>query len=158
MKSRAPNSSRGRPSRSCFDTALNLLARRAHSAAELRLKLARRGYGDDELSGTMERMRSLGYLDDDAFADGLVRRRGADRSRLWISRELAARGVDRETVARALACVDSETELEAARREVARSLRAGQRNYDYRKVAGRLLRRGFAASTVRAALRSATRT
>ena len=52
-----------------LDAGLRLLARRAHSRAELRQKLSRRGYEPGEVAAAMGRLDELAYLDDGAYAD-----------------------------------------------------------------------------------------
>jgi regulatory protein len=146
-----------RPAGSAVDTGLRLLARRAHSRAELRQKLARRGYEDDEVASAMARLVGMGYLDDAAFARGLVRRRSASRGSLALSAELAARGIDREGSAAALAELDASSQLAAATR-LAERLYASKPSAGYREtldtIGAKLARRGFPAGVVRAACRA----
>jgi regulatory protein len=140
-----------------LDAGLRLLARRAHSRAELRQKLRRRGYQDDEVEGSLARLAELGYLDDAAFAEGLVRRRSSTRGPMALSAELAAKGIDRAGAAAALAGFDPDAQLEAA-------IRLAERLYVLRPPTGlqetldrigtKLMRRGFSAGVARAACRS----
>jgi regulatory protein len=136
---------------------VRLLARRAHSRAELRRKLARRGYEEDEVVAAMRRLGELGYLDDAAFADGHVRRRSAARGPLALSAELAARGVDRRVADASLAAFDSQAQLAAATRLAAR-LAGRNRSASYLELLGRvgtkLLRRGFSQTVAREACRA----
>jgi SOS response regulatory protein OraA/RecX len=78
-----------------------------------------------------------------------VRRRSAARGPAVIAGELAARGVDRETVRAALAADSRDDQLEAALRLARRS----PGSLDERALAGRLLRRGFTWDVVREAVR-----
>ena len=155
----AARSSRGRkatrrPAGTAVDSGLRLLARRAHSRAELRLKLARRGFEDGEVASALTRLAEMGYLDDAEFARGLVRRRSASRGSLALSAELAAKGIDRERSAAALAGLDPGAQLASARRLAERMYPTGA-ELGYRelldRVGVRLLRRGFPAGVVRAA-------
>lgn len=125
---------------------LRLVARRPHSEAELRRKLARRGYLPAQVEGAVARLRELGYVDDAAFARALVAHRSRRRGPSLIADELVARGVDRELAVAALAEVAAE-ELVAARRLVERS-----GALDSRQLAARLQRRGFSADVIRRAL------
>ena len=154
------SSSRKRPAPSAgtaVDTALRLLARRAHSRAEMRQKLARRGYEEDEVGSAMARLTEIGYLDDAAFARGLVRHRSATRGSLAVSAELAAKGIDRRGTAEALAELDPESQLASATRLAERMCPRGQ-EIGYREMLDRvgvkLLRRGFPSGIVRAACRA----
>ena len=138
-------------------TAIGLLARRAHSRAELRTKLRRRGFAPDAIEAALARLVERGYLDDRSFAQGLVRRRGALRGPLALSAELAARGVDRAQADAAVAEFDPEAQLASATR-LAERLHAARPVASYQEmlngVGTKLLRRGFPATIVRAACRS----
>ena len=140
-----------------FDAGLRLLGRRAHSRAELQRKLARRGYEGDEVESTVARLAEMGYLDDAAFARGLVRRRSQTRGSLALAGELAGKGIDREGAAIALVGLDEEAELAAATR-LAERLYAAKPSPGYREtlntVGAKLARRGFPAGVVRAACRT----
>jgi regulatory protein len=134
-----------------------LLARRAHSRLELSQKLRRRGYDPEEVEGAIERLAERGYVDDAAFARGLVRRRSTVRGPLALAGELSARGIDRAGIAAALEGVDPEAELAAAT-HLAERLYAERPLPGYREVLDRvgskLMRRGFSAGVVRAACRA----
>ncbi len=133
-----------------------MLARRAHSRAEVRRKLGRRGYGEEEVESAVERLVELGYLDDRAFAEGHVRRRSAALGPLALSAELAARGVDRGLADSALGEFDEESQLTSATR-LAERLFGNKAFAGYREmldsVGPKLLRRGFAPGVVRSACR-----
>jgi regulatory protein len=128
---------------SCFDRAVDMLGRRAHFAAELRRKLGARGYPAEEIEGTLERLRALGYLDDRATAEqwlaGELRRRPQGRRRL--AHRLERKGADGETVAAALADLDESSELDEARR--AADAWSRRRTPDPRRLARHLDGRGF---------------
>ena len=130
---------------------------RAHSRAELRQKLARRGYEEPEVETAMARLTDMGYLDDAAFAQGLVRRRSATRGSLAVSAELAAKGIDRQATAEALAELDAESQLASAtllaERMCPRGVEIGYREM-LDQVGAKLFRRGFPAGIVRAACRT----
>lgn len=141
-----------------YDAAVGLLARRAHSRAELRRKLARRGYGAEEVDGVILRLERQGYVDDAAFAAGHVRRRSRSRGPLALAAELAARGVDRAAAEAAVAGLDAAAQLSAATR-LAEQLCAGRRPAGYKElldsVGAKLLRRGFTRAVAREACRAA---
>lgn len=130
------------------------MARRAHSRAELRRKLARRGYAEDEVAAAVNRLAEMHLQDDGEFAAGHVRRRSASRGPLALSAELAARGVDRGLVDEALAGLTAEAQLasaiDLAGRLAARSRPAGYQEL-LAKVGTKLVRRGFTPGLVRAA-------
>jgi regulatory protein len=119
--------------------------------------LHRRGYDPEEVDTALGRLAELGYLDDAAFARGLVRRRSAVRGPLALAGELSARGIDRAGIAAALEGVDIEAQLAAAT-QLAERLYAERPLPGYKEVLDRvgskLMRRGFAAGVVRAACRA----
>ena len=139
----------------CYVAALRILGYRFNSAVELRRKLRAKGFDDDAIAPTLERLRSEKWLDDDRFAAAYVRTRLQKRiGRLRIRRELMAAGVDDETAERALrenlTAEGEEEHLRAAYEKLARRLGEEQRD----KIAARLMRQGFEASAIRALLLS----
>jgi regulatory protein len=151
------SSSRKAAAGSAYDAGVRLLARRAHSRAELRRKLGRRGYDEAEIDEVVRRLAQAGYLDDAAFAAGHVRRRSESRGPLALAAELAARGVDRRLSDDALRGFDRQAQLAAATRLAARLAGHG-RQAGYREllnsVGPRLLRRGFGQAIAREACRA----
>ena len=65
---------------------------------------------------TADRMRELGYLDDEAFAERCVesRQAGRPRSERMLRQELAQKGIDRDTIERTMMVRDPDA---TARRE-----------------------------------------
>jgi regulatory protein len=130
-----------------YQRAVRLLGFRAHSEADLRQKLLRRGCEADGVEATLTRLRGEGYLDDDAYARDLAARRSAGRGSALIAAELTARGVHREVAERALRELGRDRQVETARRLVERS--AG---LEPNRLAARMQRKGFAAEVIRAAM------
>ena len=149
-----PQATARRPQATALDAALRLLARRAHSRVELRRKLGRRGYEEDEIQAALVRLAELGYVDDAAFAAGHVRRRSSSRGPLALTAELAARGVDRQAAGRALAGFDRAAQVASATR-LAERLCGRTRPAGYGElldtVGAKLLRRGFPSGVAREA-------
>ena len=130
---------------------------RAHSRDEMRQKLARKGYTSEEVDAALARLGELGYLDDLAFAEGLVRVRSASRGPRALSAELSRRGVGRAQADRALSRYNSALQLASAMRIIERTY--GKREItDYRemldRVGNKLLRLGFSTTIVRGACRA----
>lgn len=136
--------------------ALNLLARRDHSVAELRRKLLARGFPASRVEEALGRLTLGGYLDDRRFAERWAESALASGrfcgARLAL--ELQRRGVSREVAAEAVgvaAAGHSEEQLLAdvmAKRYAAfdprgASLKERRRVYDY------LLRHGFSPAVVK---------
>lgn len=90
-----------------FETALNLLSRRAHSEKELFFKLKMK-YSAEAASFAVEKCRDLGLTDDEKFAQSfaqeLYERKNYSVSR--IRAELSQKGVDRETAENAINLLD----------------------------------------------------
>ncbi len=145
------------PAVPAIDAGLRLLAARSHSRHEIRRKLGRRGYTEEDVAGAVARLVELGYLDDRVFAEGHVRRRSGSLGPLALSAELAARGVDRAAADEAMASLSGDAQLAAAIRLVER---LGRRKSfpGYRElldsVGPKLVRRGFSPGMVRAACRA----
>jgi regulatory protein len=145
------------PTEPAYEVGVRLIARRAHSAAEVRRKLDRRGYRDPDVEEALDRLRGAGYLSDEEFARGYVRRRSRSLGPLAISAELGARGVDREVAASAVARLSPTIQVRAAHR-IARRLAGHTRSASYRELLGdvgaKLLRRGFPMDVARQACRA----
>jgi regulatory protein len=136
---------------------LRILAQRSHSRFELRRKLGRRGYDEAEVEAAVTRLVELRYLDDRLFAEGHVRRRSSGLGPRALSAELAARGVDRESAAHAVAGFDADAQLAAATRLTERlAARKSFAGYGelLNTVGSKLVRRGFAPGIVRSACRA----
>jgi regulatory protein len=146
----------------CYTAALRILEYRFNSEAELRRKLVRKGFEADVIEATLARLRDEKWLDDERFAAAFVRAR--QRKKVGphrIRRELGAAGVDRDTIARAVAeNAGGETAALAAlcakrarvliRRHGEEFLRTDEgRN----KLAGWLLNQGYDAALVLSAIK-----
>lgn len=145
------------PLGTAIDAGLRYLAVRSHSRVELGRKLARKGFEDDEVEAALCRLTELGYLDDNAFARAVVRRRSTSRGQIAIIAELIAKGVSRPAAAEAVADFDPATQLEAATR-LAERLYAVKPPPGYRemldRIGSKLARRGYSTTIVRAACRA----
>ncbi len=84
--------------RRCFNRALNILSRRDHGEKELFIKL-KRADGEAAATDAVERIKQLGYIDDEHFAqrlaEELTERKGYGLRAVYS--ELLRRGIDRET-------------------------------------------------------------
>ena len=138
---------------SAYDKALGLLARREHSARELKSKLALRGLDPVESAAALERLRTKDYQSDERFGEMLVRSRieGGYGPR-WIVAELRTHGIA-EAGAREMLESAAPDWPEVVRRQLRRRYGARPLNLaERRKQAAFLLRRGFDAATVKLAL------
>ena len=133
--------------------ALRFLGARPRSELEVRQRLLRHGFGEAAIAGAIERLRSLGYLDDGAFAAFWIENRRAfkPRSARLVAYELRRKGVADEAVD--LADWDDETAALAAGRRWIRARPFASPAEFERRVFDYLPRRGFGGAAIRAAIR-----
>lgn len=139
--------------------ALNQLETQPRSAEELRKAMARKDVAEDIIEYLLSRFAAVGLVDDQAFAIALVntRTKVARRGGIRIRQELRQKGVSDDVAEQALAQVDPEDELEAARTFAAKKIRsmAGvDEVVAKRRLYGALARRGFTPDVVRRVVRA----
>ena len=135
--------------------ALAVLAQRHKTERELATTLAR-SFEPDEVEHAVARMRSLGSLDDEAWAKSYVASpRAADRGRRLLRHELGQRGVAEAVAASAVAQHDDVAAAREAARKRARSLRRVDEPARTRRLYDFLRRRGFSDGIAREAARQA---
>jgi regulatory protein len=139
-----------KPPRSAYDKALGLLARREHSRRELRMKLDRGGFARDESTQALERLGEQTYQDDNRFGEMLVRSRiSQGYGPIRLRAELKSHGLADAAIRELIDAADADWPVLAAA-QLRR--RYGSPSADPAERARRaqfLLRRGFAAATVR---------
>jgi len=153
-RTRMPRRAAATPPPTAYQRALRRLARRDHSAAELRRALLDRGHGKEEIEAALDRLRRERYVDDAGFAERFARSRMAHQGhgRLRIRQDLRLRGVDRRTteagIAGALLEVDEEALVDSSPADTgaARGRRVPRR---LPRLWAFLVRRGFAPGLVR---------
>ncbi len=140
-----------------YERAVKLIDHRPRSEAEVRQRMQRQGTAPDVIEKVVERLTTVGLLDDAKFARLWVENRDAfrPRSRRMLRYELRQKGLDEESIAQALEQVDDE---QSARHL---AMRRGQRLShldwpDFRqKLMGYLARRGYPYDITRHAVREA---
>jgi regulatory protein len=136
--------------------ALKLLSRREHSAAELQLKLRRRGAEDDVAAATVERMRDAGWQSDARYAEMLVRNRvDQGYGPLRIRADLAAARVPDGEARAALAAAGVDWIARCAEARARKFRHPPNGAADWQKQYRYLASHGFAADAVRAVLKAA---
>jgi regulatory protein len=143
--------------RETYAKAVDALARRAFSSAELRRWLEQRGHPRASTDEAIERLTGLGYLDDAAYALAFARSRARTHgmSRRRLQGELARRGVARELVVAAIGevfddgGVDERALCEAAARRKLRALAKLPPDVQRRRLLAFLVRRGHATHLIR---------
>ena len=140
---------------SAYEKALTLLARREHSARQLKSKLARKGLDAAESASALADLQAKDFQNDARFGEMLVRSRIAQGyGPRWIIAELKTHGI---AEAKARALIDAaDPDWPALIRElVRRRYGAKPENLAERvKRANFLLRRGFDAATVQSVTRA----
>lgn len=136
----------------CYAKAAQLLAGRPHFRAELAAKLARRGFPADEIAAALDRLTEQGYLDDTKTAADFIahRRERGGEGRLRLRAELVRRGAPAAAIDEALAGLDDEDDLAAARAAAARWTRGARK--DPAALARHLARKGFSRRAILAVL------
>jgi regulatory protein len=138
--------------------AIKFLSYRARSEAEVRSKLAQSGFSPKIIEPTLEKLRSLKLLDDEAFARSFAEARIEDRGYgpLRVERELRQKGVAKALVGRLL----EETFARSGGKERARALLERRfRGKDLsdaknlRRAVGFLRRRGYRDAVIGEILR-----
>lgn len=135
--------------------ALDLLSRRHRTVRELATALGK-SFGPEEVEHAVERMRSLGYLDDGAWAANYVSGpRATGRGRRLLKHELGQRGVPDNVAQEAVAEHDDRAAAREAALKRARSLRTTEEPKRSRRLYDFLLRRGFSSTVARDAMTAA---
>lgn len=142
------------PSEKARKAAFGLLARRARTVREMEEQLGRLGFEGGIIKEIIAELARLGYLDDRLFARQYARARACDH--LWgnrrIEAELLKKGIDRATIRETLSEVrrdfPEEEGLVSYLRGWRRRASPGDGPRERRRVAARLLARGFPAGLV----------
>jgi regulatory protein len=143
-----------------YDRALNMLAFRARSSAELARALVRKGEEKEHVDRAVARLQEQGLLDDGAFAQSFTRAKvlGANQSRRRVQQELARKGVARDVSDAAIETVfeeegvDQRELVEQAARKKLRSLTKLEPAVRRRRLYAFLARRGYDGEDIRKAM------
>jgi regulatory protein len=139
---------------------LRQLAMAPRSRAQLGQKLAQRGCPADVAAAVLDRMTEVGLVDDQAYAQMLVRSQQAGRglAKLALARELRTKGIEDDLADEALASISEEDERDRARALVDKKLRAMHGlgiEVQTRRLAGMLARKGYSPRVTYAVIRDA---
>lgn len=133
---------------------MHALNYRFRSETELRRRLLKKGHSKGAVERVIDELRAEGWLDDQRFADEMVRSAGRRWGPRRLQRKLGELGVDRETIARAIDEVPDEEKNALLEAMIEKKLdEMERRNLDAesakRRLASFLERRGFEASVIR---------
>ncbi len=135
---------------SAKSVAVNLLSRREHSALEIRDKLLKRDFDEDEIKLTIKELQQGGWLSDERFAEAYIRMRqlkGFGPVRITI--ELNERGVDENIIDTYMRATDDSWQLtlEQQYRKKYKNSKAGDYNEKAKRI--RFLQyRGFSLDKI----------
>lgn len=142
------------------ETALRLLSRREHAAAELKYKLVRRGHDESTAADIVGQLAGAGWQSDARYAGMLVRSRVEQGyGPLRIRAELEAARVPESEIRAALDAAEVDWAVRAASVHARKFRDAARTPAEWQKQYRHLAMRGFEATQIRAALkRSGART
>jgi regulatory protein len=138
--------------------ALTLLRYRGRSEKELRDRLRKKGYQQEDIDATVVNLRHSGFLDDEALAENLKRQAmtnkllGFDGTRRFMQQ----RGVPRQIIDQALT-YDEETELRSIEKLIDKKQRTIEKYPEpkrTRSLIGFLMRKGYPLHIIRKALKN----
>lgn len=133
------------------DRALNLLARRPYSSAEIRRNLAAHEVAPPIIDEALDKLIHLGYVDDLAFARFWIdnRERFKPRGPRALRYELRQKGVPDDIIGTVLADLEVHDSAYRAAQERIKRLRGLQHQAFRTKLGGFLARRGFGYGVAR---------
>ena len=136
-------------------TAVDYLARQAHSEKKLREKLQRKGFPQEEIDAAIERLIERKYLDDaDLCAQQFLYLYNESRySVRQIFVKLMQRGFDKELIRSAVPPDTAEREAAAAERVLIMKFKPTDKK---QKMMANLYQKGFSVDTAHAAVRNFT--
>ena len=139
---------------------LRQLAMTPRSRAQLAQKLAQRDVAPGVAAAVLDRMTEVGLVDDEAYAQMLVRTQHSGRglAKRALARELHTKGIDDDLAEEALASISDADERDRARALVEKKLRAMHGlgvEVQTRRLAGMLARKGYSPNLTYAVIRDA---
>ncbi len=139
---------------------LRQLSMAPRSRAQLEKKLRQRGCEDDVAAKVLDRMTEVGLIDDEAYAQMLVRSKQSDKglAKRALAHELRKQGIDQEIADEALGQVGAGDERLRAEQLVAkklRSMRGLAPEVQTRRLAGLLARKGYSGEVAWPIIRDA---
>ncbi|MEE8413295.1 MAG: RecX family transcriptional regulator [Dehalococcoidales bacterium] len=134
----------------CYYAATLFLSYRPRSEPELRDRLHRRGFDDDNIETVITRLKEQGLIDDTAFAQFWKDNRESFSPRSqWLTRlELRQKGVTDEIIDQTVATIDDEDSAYRAALKKARGLPASDYQSFRRRLGEHLKRRGFSYGVI----------
>lgn len=137
--------------RLALERSLAALSRRSHTEHDLRQRLSRQ-FTAEEIDAAVERLRELGYLDDERWAAEFVEARRTRYGSRRLRQDLVRRGVARSHVEAATGDLDDTTAAITTARRRLPALRRYEPAQQQRRLHDYLQRRGFGYEATQRAL------
>jgi regulatory protein len=139
---------------------LRQLSMAPRSRVQLERKLRQRGCDDEVAGRVLDRLTEVGLIDDEAYAEMLVRARhsGKGLARRALAHELRKQGIDQDVADEALGQVgagDERVRAEQLVQKRLRSLHGLSAEVQTRRLAGLLARKGYSSEVAWPVIREA---
>ena len=126
----------------CFDSALNFISKSVKTEREIKDKLLKKGYLEEIVLETIEKLKSYNYVNDKDYADRYVSTYKGSKSKKLIKFELQKKGVVKSSVEESLSEIESE--LETAIKIAEKYVKSKEKNTEtLQKCYKYLLSKGF---------------
>ena len=126
----------------CFESALNFISKSVKTEKEIKDKLLLKGYLEEIVLETIEKLKSYNYVNDKDYADRYVSTYKGSKSKKLIKFELQKRGVVKSSVEESLSEIESE--LETAIKIAEKYVKSKEKNTEtLQKCYKYLLSKGF---------------
>ena len=143
-----------------YERALSFLEKRDRTERELYGKLSGAGFSEEAVSGTLDRLRENGLINDESYAERYLQALMAKgRGRLRIAQDMRMKGLAEELVRNTIEDgLSAEDELKMAKDAARRCLKGLNEEKDLRKKTAKVSRRlaslGFTWDVIGSAMRS----
>jgi regulatory protein len=136
-----------------YDRAIRYLSIRMRSELEMRQYLRRKEAEPEEIEALVERLKSMGYLNDEEFARHWRddRRVIKKRSARVIGLELRQKGIEKDVITKVLAEEDGQ-EVQALQELIEKKRRISRYATDEQKLIQYLMRQGYRYDAIKRAL------
>jgi regulatory protein len=135
----------------CFNAAIHFLAYRMRSESEIRQRLQRHGYDQQDIDKALTRLKEQGLVDDAAFARFWRENREtfSPRSRRLTKMELKRKGLSSEVIEQVISEIDDKDSAYRAASNRARRLSFADYQDFRERLVGYLGRRGFSYDIIK---------
>jgi regulatory protein len=145
---------------SAYIDGLKMLGRRELSETQVRQRLARKQYPEDEIEAAVGRLREERAINDQRVAEAIVRtetgirKRGKVRVRLQLERAGIARDTARQAIDDVFEAIDGDALLESSLRKRLRGRETIADDREFQRLFRYLVGQGFESDRVMQALRA----